>query len=36
MPPGRTVLLTCGNPAVMEEVEAIALGRGLQFEKEDW
>jgi ferredoxin-NADP reductase len=31
-----TVVLTCGNPAAMADIQAIASGNQLRFEKEDW
>ncbi len=34
--PGRTVLLTCGNPQAMADVGFIAGEMGMKFEKEDW
>ena len=36
MPPGETVVLSCGNPASMRDVEHIAKNNGMRFEKEDW
>jgi ferredoxin-NADP reductase len=36
MPAGQTVLLSCGNPAAMEDTRRIAEANGLRFEKEDW
>ncbi len=36
MMPGETVVLSCGNPASMRDVKAIAEGNGMRFEKEDW
>jgi ferredoxin-NADP reductase len=34
--PGRTVVLTCGNPNVMTDIAWIADEVGMRFEKEDW
>ncbi|MFY9610411.1 MAG: hypothetical protein WAU45_17590 [Blastocatellia bacterium] len=34
--PSRTVVLTCGNPAGMADIEWIAAQTGMQFEKEEW
>jgi ferredoxin-NADP reductase len=34
--PSRTVVLTCGNPNVMEDIAWIASQAGMRFEKEDW
>jgi len=31
-----TVVLTCGNPAAMEDVARVARRQGMRFEKEDW
>jgi ferredoxin-NADP reductase len=31
-----TVILTCGNPAAMADIQAIASANQLRFEKEDW
>jgi NAD(P)H-flavin reductase len=31
-----TVILTCGNPAAMADVQAIASANQFRFEKEDW
>jgi len=31
-----TVVLTCGNPSAMADVQAIASANQLRFEKEDW
>lgn len=36
MPPGETVVLSCGNPASMRDVHHIAQNNGMHFEKEDW
>ncbi len=36
MDPGDSVILTCGNPYVMEDVRHIAEERRFKFEKEDW
>jgi ferredoxin-NADP reductase len=36
MPPGDTVVMTCGNPALMQDVERVATQSGLHFEKEEW
>jgi ferredoxin-NADP reductase len=34
--PPRTVVLTCGNPAGMADIEWIATQTGMRFEKEEW
>jgi ferredoxin-NADP reductase len=34
--PGRTVILTCGNPSLMADVKYIAESNQIHFEKEDW
>ena len=34
--PSSTVILTCGNPAAMADVQAIARANQIRFEKEDW
>jgi ferredoxin-NADP reductase len=34
--PGRTVVLTCGNPQAMSDIRVIAERNGMRFEKEDW
>lgn len=34
--PDKTVVLTCGNPRAMEDVQYIAEQNKLKFEKEDW
>jgi phosphoheptose isomerase len=34
--PTQTVLLTCGNPAAMADVQTIAGKLGMRYEKEDW
>lgn len=36
MDPPRTVILTCGNPSVMEDIKYIAETNKIRFEKEDW
>jgi hypothetical protein len=36
MIPGETVVLNCGNPASMRDVQSIAESNGMRFEKEDW
>ncbi len=36
MDPKNTVILTCGNPDVMEDIRQIAAVREIPFEKEDW
>ena len=36
MAPAGTVLMTCGNPSAMSDVERVAEARGIRFEKEDW
>jgi len=33
---GKTVILTCGNAALMEDIRQIAEAVGFGFEKEDW
>jgi ferredoxin-NADP reductase len=33
---GRTVILTCGNPSLMEDIKYIADNNQIRFEKEDW
>jgi ferredoxin--NADP+ reductase len=35
-PAGETVILTCGNAALMEDIRLIAEAVGFRFEKEDW
>lgn len=32
----KTVVMTCGNPGLMSDIEAIALRHGFRFEKEEW
>lgn len=34
--PGRTVILTCGNPSLMADIKYIADSNRIRFEKEDW
>lgn len=34
--PSRTVVLSCGNPSGMEDIEWIAAHAGMSFEKEVW
>jgi ferredoxin-NADP reductase len=34
--PVDTVILNCGNPAAMADIQAIATARHFRFEKEDW
>ena len=34
--PGRTVILTCGNPSLMSDIKYIADSNQIRFEKEDW
>lgn len=34
--PGRTVILNCGNAAVMADTRYVAERCGIRFEKEDW
>jgi len=34
--PGRTVVLTCGNPVVMDDVRQVAERTGMRFEREEW
>ncbi|MBI4610338.1 MAG: hypothetical protein HY726_15165 [Candidatus Rokubacteria bacterium] len=34
--PSSTVILTCGNAMLMEDVKYVADKNGIQFEKEDW
>jgi ferredoxin-NADP reductase len=34
--PSQTVILTCGNPSLMEDIRKVAGLRGFRFEKEDW
>ena len=36
MDPAKTVVLTCGNPNVMEDIKYIADTNKIHFEKEDW
>jgi ferredoxin-NADP reductase len=36
MPPGRTVLMCCGNAASMSDIQHIAEISKIRFEKEDW
>jgi ferredoxin-NADP reductase len=34
--PARTVVLTCGNPAAMDDVRRVADRTGMRFEREEW
>jgi ferredoxin-NADP reductase len=34
--PSGTVILTCGNPSLMEDIEYVADHHHIHFEKEDW
>ena len=34
--PGRTVILTCGNPSLMADIKFIADSNQIRFEKEEW
>ena len=34
--PSETVILTCGNPSLMEDINQIADAQRMHFEKEDW
>jgi hypothetical protein len=34
--PGKTVLLTCGNPASIGDIRLVATARGIRVETEDW
>ena len=36
MDPASTVLLTCGNPFSMADIQYIAEANKIRFEKEDW
>ena len=36
MEPSRTVILTCGNPNVMDDIKYIADANKIKFEKEEW
>lgn len=36
MDPASTVILTCGNPGLMEDTKRIADAAGIRFEKEEW
>jgi len=36
LPPGSTVVLTCGNADAMAEIKTVADREGMRFEKEDW
>ncbi|MCI0560048.1 MAG: hypothetical protein MN733_16285 [Nitrososphaera sp.] len=36
MDPSSTVILTCGNPLSMADIEFIAKTNNIRFEKEDW
>ena len=36
MQAGRSVVLTCGNASSMADIQAIAEGNSLRYEKEDW
>ena len=34
--PAQAVILTCGNPFFMADIETIANSNHIRFEKEDW
>jgi ferredoxin-NADP reductase len=34
--PGATVVLTCGNPAAMEDIRRTCEGQGMRVEREEW
>jgi ferredoxin-NADP reductase len=34
--PAATVILTCGNPSSMSDIQHVAHASGIRFEKEDW
>jgi ferredoxin-NADP reductase len=34
--PGETVVLTCGNPTLMDDIHRLASAVKMRFEKEDW
>ena len=34
--PSQTVILSCGNPRSMADIQAIGEGHNIHFEKEDW
>lgn len=34
--PSETVVLTCGNPNLMDDIKKVADSQGFRFEKEDW
>ena len=34
--PGATVVLTCGNPAAMEDIRRVCEGQGMRVEREEW
>lgn len=36
MDPPKTVILTCGNPGVMDDIRTIAERNRIRFEKEEW
>ena len=36
MDPQKTIILTCGNPSVMDDIKYIADANHIRFEKEDW
>ena len=36
MTPGKTVVMTCGNPKLMADIRHVALGAGMAFEQEEW
>ena len=36
MDPPKTVIITCGNPWSMEDIQFVAGSNHIQFEKEDW
>jgi hypothetical protein len=34
--PGATVVLTCGNPAAMEDIRRVSEKQGMRVEREEW
>ena len=36
MKPEKTVILTCGNPLSMDDINYIAVANKIKFEKEEW
>ena len=36
MTPGKTVILTCGNPKLMSDIRHVAKVSGIAFEQEEW